>query len=196
MLPRFLAQVGKLRITNRAFFVQQGVSRYILSCRIILDCILLACALGIALDMVTAHIAVEYFTVHHPKVVESKEPWVMALVWGVGAAWWFGALAGVVLAFINGRRKSPLGPGPIRVMMAKACAALWVTMMLILATSYGLIGLIPMAQRGPAFDHDRRLMAVALTHMTEYLLGTVALVIVGFRVWRANTAEPTDAETT
>lgn len=31
----------------------------------------LACCLGIAMDLVTANVAVEYFTVHHPKLVDS-----------------------------------------------------------------------------------------------------------------------------
>lgn len=44
------------------------------------------CCLGLAIDLVTANVAVEYFTVHHPKVVDSESPWVMALVWGVGAS--------------------------------------------------------------------------------------------------------------
>lgn len=153
--------------------------------RIILECILLTCALGVALDMVTAHVAVEYFTVHHPKVVESNSPIIMALVWGVGAAWWFGAIAGGILALINARRTEPLPTEVVRAWMFKACVALWVVIMVILATCYGLIGLIPIAKRRPTFDFDRRIMAVALTHMTEYVLGAVALAIVAIKVWRA-----------
>ncbi len=136
------------------------------------------------MDLVTAHVAVEYFTVHHPKVAESKSPVIMALVWGVGASWWFGAIAGGVLATVNTRRPIPLPLTTLRLMMAKACAVLWILMMLILATTYGLIGLIPVEQRRATFDFDRRIMAVALTHLTEYVLGAIALVVVAVRVWR------------
>lgn len=53
----------------------------------LLQVVLLSCLLGIALDMVTANVAVEYFTGHHPHVVDSDSPWVLALVWGPGASW-------------------------------------------------------------------------------------------------------------
>ena len=150
----------------------------------------MACLLGVAMDMVTAHVAVEYFTVHHPKVVESTSPVVMALVWGVGASWWFGALAGGVLAYVNSRRPSPLMPAAIRPMMGKACVALWVILMLILAGTYGLISALPIPRRA-TFDFDRRIMSVALTHLTEYALGFIALVVVAVRVRRC--PEPSDA---
>ena len=65
-----------------------------LGMRFILKTLFAASCLGVAMDMVTAHVAVEYFTVHHPHVVNSKSPLVMALVWGVGASWWFGLIAG------------------------------------------------------------------------------------------------------
>lgn len=143
----------------------------------------MACVLGVAMDMVTAHVAVEYFTVHHPKVVESTSPVVMALVWGVGASWWFGALAGGVLVYVNSRRSNPLPPADIRPMMGKACVALWVILMLILAGTYGLISALPIPRRA-TFDFDRRIMSVALTHTTEYVLGLIALVVVAVRVRR------------
>ena len=156
--------------------------------QIVVECILLACVLGIALDMVTAHVAVEYFTVYHPKVVESTSPIVMALVWGVGAAWWFGAIAGGVLALVNARRTAPLAAAAIRPLMARACVLLWATMMLILAGAYALIGLAPI-KRGPEFDFNRRLMSVAITHATEYVLGTIAMVVVAVLVWRFRSPE-------
>ena len=74
----------------------------------ILQVVLATCLLGIAIDVVTANVAVEYFTVYHPHVVDSNSPWVMALVWGVGASWWFGAIASVLLWWINIRRPQPL----------------------------------------------------------------------------------------
>ena len=181
---------------NRPPFVEERVGRFRTCVQIVAECVLLSCALGIALDMVTAHVAVEYFTVHHPKVVESVSPIVMALVWGVGASWWFGAIAGSVLAIVNQKRTVPLTAAAIRPKMVAACVALWMTMMLILAGVYALIGLAPI-KRGPKFDFNRRLMSVAVTHMTEYVLGAIALVVVAVLVWRFRSPEvsPLDSST-
>jgi len=134
--------------------------------------------------MVTAHVAVEYFSVYHPKVVDSNSPVVMALVWGVGAAWWFGLIVGVILAIVNARRASPLPVRHIRLVVIKACVALWLTMMSILVVTYALIGLL-FARDRPTFEHDRRLMAVAATHGTEYELGAIALIVVARHVWKS-----------
>lgn len=137
------------------------------------------------MDLVTANVAVDYFTVVHPKMVESNSPWVMALVWGIAAAWWFGAGAGFLLGLVNARREVPLSPARVRREFGRACVILWITLMAILAATYLLIGLMPTHLRRPTFDYDRRMMAVALTHLTEYALGVVALIVVAFRIRRA-----------
>lgn len=165
------------------------------SIQIVGECTLLACGLGIAMDLVTAHIAVEYFTVHHPKIIESQSPIAMAFLWGVGASWWFGAIAGIILAIINFRRPEPLSTKEIRTRMAKACLALWLTLMTILATCFMLISLMPASKRRVSFDFDRRIMSVTLTHMTEYVLGAIALIIVGYKLSRAQPNLVNNADT-
>ena len=52
---------------------------------------------GVAHDLVTAHLSVEYFTVAHPPI-GTDDPFLLALVWGVLATWWVGVLLGVPLA--------------------------------------------------------------------------------------------------
>jgi hypothetical protein len=151
--------------------------------RIILECTLMACGLGIALDMVTAHIAVEYFIVYHVHIVDSDSPIVMALVWGVYAAYWFGAIAGMLLVIVNSTRPTPLPISIIRRMMLKACVSLWGILMVILVGSYAVIGLAP-PSRGSDFEANRRLVAVAITHSTEYVLGAVVTLITAYFVWR------------
>ncbi|MCW5943999.1 MAG: hypothetical protein KIS66_17350 [Fimbriimonadaceae bacterium] len=152
--------------------------------RLVIGSVLWACALGLAVDMVTAHVAVEYFTVHHPKVVASQEPVVMALVWGIGASWWFGLIAGVVLAFVNHRLRPSLPARTVLRTVGWACLAIWLAMMLVLVGVYLFAGTIPMAQRRPTFESDRRLMAVALAHAGEYAMGTAAMIVVAFRMRR------------
>jgi hypothetical protein len=154
---------------------------------IVLGAMGLACALGICLDMVTAHVAVEYFTVHHPRIVDTERPWLLAIVWGIAASWWFGAIAGVVVGWINQRRREPLPPARILKWTAVACAALWLVMIAILGGVLAFASTIPEELRRPTFDHDRRLMAVAMAHQFEYLLGAVVLLIIGIKTWRART---------
>lgn len=145
--------------------------------RFIAAVVALTCLLGIALDLVTAHIWVDYFTLHHPKVINSQSPIVMALYWGIAASWWFGAIAAGILWWFNQRRPRPLPTRTLIRWTAVTMAALWCVLMLILATIYALIGLLPANMRRPTFDTDRRAMAVALTHQTEYALGVIALIV-------------------
>ena len=144
--------------------------------QIILGSIVLASLLGIALDLVTAHVAVEYFTVHHPKVVESKEPLVMAFVWGIGASWWFGAIAGLVLAIVNATGPSPRPPREVLIQVAKACGILWLIFMFILGAFYFGSGFLPI-EHTAKFEANRRIMSVAVTHMSEYVLGAIVLIV-------------------
>ncbi|XAM00791.1 hypothetical protein OT109_05255 [Phycisphaeraceae bacterium D3-23] len=159
-----------------------GIARFL---KIVVGTMLLSCVLGVALDLVTANVAVEYFSIHHPQVVNTKNPIVLAIIWGVGASWWFGALGGAALGFINHRRQVPLAPGCILRWVVVACVVLWVIMITIVVGVYVFAGLIPDDSRGASFEHDRRLMAVALAHQTEYVLGAVAVVAVGIMTWRS-----------
>lgn len=47
----------------------------------------LACLLGICIDLVTANVAVDYFSVHHPRLIPTDNPWVLAVAWGIVASW-------------------------------------------------------------------------------------------------------------
>lgn len=53
---------------------------------------------GVAHDMVTAHVCVEYFTIGHPPVFHTDSPILLALGWGVIATWWVGFPLGILLA--------------------------------------------------------------------------------------------------
>ncbi len=103
----------------------------------------------------------------------------MALIWGIGASWWFGAIAGGVLAVLNWRREVVVPTGVIRGWMVRACVVLWVVMISILVVSYVGIGFLPIKVKDAQFEHNRRLISVAFTHMTEYVLGVIALIFVG-----------------
>lgn len=154
----------------------------------VLQVVLLSTLLGVAIDLVTANVAVEYFTVHHPHVVDSESPWVMALVWGVGASWWAGLALAPFLWWANVRRAQLL-PRPLVVrMVAKAMALIWIVMMAIALGVYLVSGLVTEDQRGPGFGSDRRLMAVAVAHSTEYVLAVLATAALVLRIRRRNGA--------
>lgn len=144
----------------------------------------LACCLGICVDLVTAHVAVEYFSVHHPKIIASQQPLALALAWGVAASWWFGAIAGSIAALINSRRPRPLPAGQILWWVAYSCIVIWLMMMLIVVAIMIISSFIPAESRRPSFESDRRLMAVALAHQYEYVMGAVACFVIAVRIWR------------
>jgi hypothetical protein len=151
---------------------------------IVLGSIGLACALGLCLDAVTANVAVEYFSVHHPRILDTEQPWLLAIIWGVGASWWFGAISGIILATINHHRPVPLSPQRILKWGAIACIVLWLIMMAILISVLAIASTIPEEIRRPTFEYDRRIMAVAIAHQYEYLLAAIALVIIAVKTWR------------
>ncbi len=144
----------------------------------------LACLLGICLDVVTANVAVEYFTVHHPRIVETERPSLLAIVWGIGASWWFGAISGVIVGAINHRREEPLQPIRILRWSAIACFVLWLIMIAILISVLAFANTIPEEIRRPTFDYDRRIMSVAMAHQFEYILAAIALAIIAVKTWR------------
>lgn len=65
---------------------------------IIGTCVLAAVVYGVVHDQITARVCVEYFTVGHAKIIESEDPTVLGLFWGVWATWWAGLMLGVPLA--------------------------------------------------------------------------------------------------
>lgn len=154
--------------------------------RFVLAVVAATAVFGIALDLVTAHLAVEYFTVHHPHVLESTSPIAMALYWGVAASWWFGLGAALILVWAS--RKRPVSLDDLFRWVVRALVTLWLVMMGILAGLYALADLAPVHQRGPTFEHDRRLMAVALTHQTEYVLGGLVVLLLLVKVRRTKPA--------
>lgn len=152
---------------------------------IVLGTIAWSCILGVCLDFVTANVAVEYFTVHHPRILSTENSWVLAVFWGVAASWWFGAIAGVIVAYVNHRRPSPLPPKQILRWVMIACVVLWIVMIATLAAVLAITNMIPLDERRPTFEHDRRLIGVAVAHQFEYLLGAIAALVIAIMTWRA-----------
>lgn len=99
--------------------------------RCTLAVLMLGIAYGVAHDLVTAHVCVEYFTRFHPQIVETENPLLLALVWGVAATWWVAVALGMVVGLAASAGKRPLAPLGHVVRAAALClAGLWVAAML------------------------------------------------------------------
>ncbi|MCC7435450.1 MAG: hypothetical protein IT363_12255 [Methanoregulaceae archaeon] len=150
--------------------------------RVILEAILLSVVYGIAHDMVTAHVWVEYFTVHHARVVASTDPVVMALVWGVLATWWVGVFAGILLwAFAVAGSLPSLPIERLRQIMLRGLSGLYISAMLVLGLSYIGLGWIGQGHDIPDLEVRRRALAVGITHMYSYSAGALLILAMGVR---------------
>ena len=158
--------------------------------RIVLLTIVAAVSYGIAQDLVTAHLCVEYFSIGHPKVIESETPVALALVWGVLATWWFGLVGGLVLAWAARQGRWPKRSAsdlarPIAVcLLVMAVGALLAGVVGRIAAKRGWVDLIgPIAERVPPDRHVPYLTNL-WAHLAAYALGTIAVLALAWRVRR------------
>jgi membrane associated rhomboid family serine protease len=142
--------------------------------KIVLSCILAAIIYGIAHDLITARICLEYFTVFHPPVFATQSPTLLAIGWGTIATWWAGAMVGLLLACAA--RIGPRSKIDVRALLPYI---LW--LMCVMAASAALFGVIGYF-RGvmPSFYADmiptgehRRFLADWWAHMASYDSGFV-----------------------
>lgn len=151
--------------------------------KIIIVSVVLAVLYGILHDMITAHLCVEYFTIGHPKVIESTSPVLLALTWGVIATWWVGLPMGIILALVSQAGKLP--EIPVKIVL-KYCIYLLVWMFVIalifgtvtgFAASKGNLFLIgKMAELVPKKQHSR-FLAAGWAHGASYLSGVIGTVV-------------------
>lgn len=149
--------------------------------KIVVGSVLIAIVYGIAHDMVTAHTEISYFTIFHPRISDSNSPVVMALMWGVIATWWIGAIIGVLLALCAqlGSKQSI----PARYVLKSLTRATAVVFIIAMATLAAMLrfceGKTVEFQPDPS-DTSGRFLAVLITHNVSYFLS--ALVAVGMCV--------------
>lgn len=145
---------------------------------------LLAIVYGIIHDLITAHICVEYFTIGHPKIIESTSPVALALLWGIIATWWVGLPLGILLAIVSQVGKLPVIPVK---MVLRSCIML-ILCMFVTAAIFGIVaGLAAtqgnlflagaMEQLVPKQQHTR-FLAVAWAHGASYLTGIIGALII------------------
>ena len=154
---------------------------------IVLGVVALAGVYGILHDQVTARVCLEYFTIGHPRIIDSTDPTMLALAWGVVATWWFALPFGLVAAGI-----ARFGKGnQLSVAETLRLAALSLTVTGVCAALAGLAAAMThptiyayWAKQIP-LDRQPAFMICAWTHLASYvaggLLAVATLIILAWR---------------
>ncbi len=147
--------------------------------KIVAGTVLIAIVYGIAHDMVTAHTEISYFTIFHPRISDSNSPVVMALMWGVIATWWMGAIIGVIVALCAQLGTKPRIPARcVLKSLTRATAVVFIIAMATLAAMLRLCeGKTVEFQPDPS-DTSGRFLAVMITHNVSYFLSALVAVAV------------------
>jgi hypothetical protein len=157
--------------------------------RIVALCVGAAILYGLVHDQITARVCVEYFSVAHPKVINTDSPTLLGLYWGVAATWWVGLLLGLPLALACRGGEPPFFSAtqmvrPVAILLAcvAGCALLSGVAGYQLA-SRGAIDPGSWAKLIPPAKHAG-FMADAYAHMASYLSGFFGGIVVIVRVVR------------
>lgn len=157
---------------------------------IILLAVLAAIIYGLIHDQITARICLEYFTIGHPRLIDSNSPTILACFWGVVATWWVGLPLGIGLglaARAGGRPK--LNPAQLVLPIAKLLGCMYGV-----AAVFGVIGYAtakagifrlmgPLASSVPREKHVA-FLTDAWAHSGSYLAGIVGGVTLCILTWR------------
>jgi hypothetical protein len=150
---------------------------------------------GLLHDSITARVCVEYFTIGHPRVMESESPTLLSLYWGIVATWWAGVFVGAPAAIAArvgslpkisaARLVRPIGILLVvmgAISLIAGCAGYW------LAESNQLYLTGWLADAVPAEKHAR-FLADAAAHLAAYAVGFLGGLTVSAWVlicrWRA-----------
>ncbi|HET7205532.1 MAG TPA: hypothetical protein VFI95_03035 [Terriglobales bacterium] len=153
--------------------------------KIISLCILAAVTYGVAHDLVTTRVCLEYFTIFHPPVLHATHsPTLLALAWGVIATWWVGLLLGIPLSIVARSGSRP----PLSAIDLAPMLGTLVLIMACCATIAGVIGyrwgIVPVFVAGILPRHvHHRFMADWWAHLASYgsgLMGGIALSAIAY----------------
>jgi hypothetical protein len=159
------------------------------SMMIIFWCMTLAIGYGIAHDQITARICVEYFTIGHPRLIESDSPTVLGVFWGIVATWWAGAMLGIliVIAARAGRRPKWCAAKVIKpTLVLSVVMAVCAVMAAMAARELAMRGMVrlqpPLDSRVPLETHVAFITAGG-AHVASYAVGFVGGAVVAVWIW-------------
>lgn len=165
--------------------------------KIILSTLIAAIAYGIIHDMITAHLCVEYFTIGHPKIIESESPILLALTWGVIATWWVALPMGILIAAFNHLGKRPslefnrVLKLIVKLMLFMFGIALFSGIIGYVLSEMGIIYLVPrLADQIPPSKHSE-FLAAGWAHSSSYLSGVLGTAILCRVIYRRRKNYPT-----
>lgn len=154
-----------------------------------LFCVVGAVAFGIFHDLFTANICVEYFTIGHIPIIESENPFILALVWGPLATWWVGVMLGIFIVVHNVIGKSPSLPFHlirswiVKLLLIMVCTSTLAGIIGFILASTGTIHMIPrFADRVPVEKHVAYL-SVGWAHVSSYLVGLIGGIVICVKIW-------------
>jgi len=167
---------------------------------IIIASVVAAISYGIIHDQVTARICVEYFTIGHPRLIDSESPTVLGLFWGVVATWWVGLPLGIGLAVAAraGRRPKLACSQIFRPIGILLCCMFGIAILggLIgyFTSSAGVFYLVErLASRIPEDKHIAFLTA-GWSHSASYLAGLIGGVVLWIVTWKRRGKQPNKGE--
>ena len=154
-------------------------------------CTLASCGYGIVHDQITVRVCEEYLSVAHRPLFPTGSPTLLALCWGVAAAWWVGLALGVALAFVAGA--GPSEPLPVRtfyqplgvLLVAMGTTAFTAAMVSYELTQSGFLPVPTSVEEMVPAGKEARFMAVWAAHSASYLVGVTGGMWVCFRTWQA-----------
>lgn len=150
----------------------------------ILTTLAIAIAYGILHDLVTAHLCVEYFTIGHPKIIESESPILLALIWGVIATWWVALPMGIFIAGFNHFGSRPtlefnlILKLILKLILIMFSVALLAGIIGYVLTELNVIYLLPrLADHIDATKHSK-FLAAGWAHTSSYLSGIIGTIVI------------------
>jgi hypothetical protein len=158
------------------------------SLKIILTSILLAIIYGIIHDLITTQICIEYFTITHPKIIESQNPVALAFLWGTIATWWVGLIFGLLIIFANkfGKSRSlqlkELFPLLLKFFLILFGFALLAGIIGYFLTEMKVIHLVDRLKNQLENVDESRFLAVGWAHGASYIIGSIGIIILSFKI--------------
>jgi hypothetical protein len=150
----------------------------------------MAIAYGIAHDLVTAHVCVEYFTVGHPDWFGTEQPVLLALGWGVAATWYVGLVLAIPL--VCAARLGAFPPVGAAQLVRPLLGLL--ALMACCAAAAGIIGWAVARWRGLSLpgalgdlvprDRHARFIGDWCAHAASYLVGFLGGLALPVLIWR------------
>ncbi len=145
---------------------------------------------GILHDLVTANVCVEYFTVGHPKIIQSESPFLLALLWGVIATWWVALPMGLIIALNNelGSRVK-LEFTEVLKLIVKLIFVMFGIAIFSGITGYILaeleiIFLVPRLANKIEIGKHSTFLAVGWAHVSSYLSGIIGTIVLSIIIQR------------